>query len=305
MTALNALAGNAVLEPDLPDAQRAPARPPLPLQPQSRQVGPGGRRTSRHDRRPLPRAMALRYVNSSSGTCGPSSRRSSLPWNNRNDSENLEGGNEAMTSDFLDHAPQSPEARPRRDARRPRRGARPAGLAAPARSPGSTRSRPAAAPMSSRGRWPPRSVSSSACQILIDNKGGAGGTVGASQAAKMKPDGSRPSSSAPSTTRSPRRSTRTSTTTSRRTSSRSPWSPWCRRSSRSIPTRCRPRPPQEFIAYVKANPEQGELRLGRRRHRAPPGRRAVQARDQDRDRRTCPIAARAPRCRTCSPATPT
>ena len=26
-------------------------------------------------------------------------------------------------------------------------------------------------------------------QILIDNKGGAGGTVGASQAAKMKPDG--------------------------------------------------------------------------------------------------------------------
>ncbi|MDI1284240.1 MAG: tripartite tricarboxylate transporter substrate binding protein [Reyranella sp.] len=28
------------------------------------------------------------------------------------------------------------------------------------------------------------------CQIIIDNKGGAGGTVGASQAAKMKPDGS-------------------------------------------------------------------------------------------------------------------
>ena len=28
------------------------------------------------------------------------------------------------------------------------------------------------------------------CQILVDNKGGAGGTVGASQAAKMKPDGS-------------------------------------------------------------------------------------------------------------------
>jgi tripartite-type tricarboxylate transporter receptor subunit TctC len=28
------------------------------------------------------------------------------------------------------------------------------------------------------------------CQILIDNRGGAGGTVGASQAAKMKPDGS-------------------------------------------------------------------------------------------------------------------
>jgi tripartite-type tricarboxylate transporter receptor subunit TctC len=27
------------------------------------------------------------------------------------------------------------------------------------------------------------------CQIIIDNKGGAGGTVGASQAAKMKPDG--------------------------------------------------------------------------------------------------------------------
>ena len=26
-------------------------------------------------------------------------------------------------------------------------------------------------------------------QIIIDNKGGAGGTVGASQAAKMKPDG--------------------------------------------------------------------------------------------------------------------
>src|SRR5262245_28847960 len=28
------------------------------------------------------------------------------------------------------------------------------------------------------------------CQIIIDNRGGAGGTVGASQAAKMKPDGS-------------------------------------------------------------------------------------------------------------------
>ena len=28
------------------------------------------------------------------------------------------------------------------------------------------------------------------CQIIIDNKGGAGGTVGASQAAKIKPDGS-------------------------------------------------------------------------------------------------------------------
>ncbi len=28
------------------------------------------------------------------------------------------------------------------------------------------------------------------CQIVIDNRGGAGGTVGASQAAKMKPDGS-------------------------------------------------------------------------------------------------------------------
>jgi tripartite-type tricarboxylate transporter receptor subunit TctC len=65
-------------------------------------------------------------------------------------------------------------------------------------------------------------------QFIIDNKGGAGGTVGASWRRAPRPTAT-PCSWARCTTPSRRRCTRSSTTTSRPTSCPSAWCPACRR----------------------------------------------------------------------------
>jgi hypothetical protein len=127
-------------------------------------------------------------------------------------------------------------------------------------------------------------------QILIDNKGGAGGTVGASQAAKMKPDGSAFLVGAVHHTIAPSIYKNLDYDLEKNFE----------------PITMIALVPQVISINPTASGEdrgradrvreeesrQGELRLGRRRHRASSGGRAVQARDQDRHRRTCPIAAR-------------
>jgi tripartite-type tricarboxylate transporter receptor subunit TctC len=104
----------------------------------------------------------------------------------------------------------------------PGRGPRPAGVAAPDDHLDQSVPGPAAAPTCSPAPLAAQVGEQLGCQIIVDNKGGAGGTVGASQAAKMKPDGSVFFVRRDPPHRSRPRSTRTSTTTSRRASSRSP-----------------------------------------------------------------------------------
>jgi hypothetical protein len=96
-------------------------------------------------------------------------------------------------------------------------------------------------------------------QFVIDNKGGAGGTLGAGIAAKAAPDGYT-SSWARCTTPSRPACTPSWTTTSRPTSCPWAWSPACRRSSWSTRKRVQATDAAAVAGHVRKNP--GKLNYG-------------------------------------------
>ena len=171
------------------------------------------------------------------------------------------------------------------------RGLRPSASIAPAfglrnspavRSPGSCPSRRAASPTRHRASSPRKCRGRSANRLLIDNRGGGGGTVGTEQVARARPDGY--------TMIYGTQGTMAANVTLRKNLSYDPLtsflpvhlvgeSPNLFVAYHGAPYNSVP----EFIAYAKAESGQGDVLLLRRRHRDASGRRIVQDGHRHRD----------------------